>query len=847
MNMVENPFPFPGLNDNDVETSRKNFGSNQVDDNSNPIRDALLDVVREPMFILLMVCAAIYFILGEQTEAWFMTGAILLVSGISFFQDSRSRRATDALRLYTRRTTDVIRNNQICKVSTEEIVIGDYVIVSEGHLVPADGRIVQMNDLSVMESILTGESFPVNKSLNDPSSQQLFQGTIVLSGQAVMIVNAISKNTVLGKIAVSVDQMKKEKTGLQLQIDRFVFRMAVVGGFFFLLIWGYHFFLYGDIWTSLLQGLTIAMSVLPEEIPVAFSTFMALGAWRLLKSGIIVKKTQVVESLGAANILCVDKTGTITENSMILKLAWVADANEITDLEKPVDDFAVKQLIEIAMWASEPVPFDPMECSIHQLYSKITNEDKRSEYYMFHEYPLGGTPPAMTHVFKKIMGDNTIVACKGAPEFFLRNADLSTSQKSLLAERLKTLTEDGYRVLGVGFVDKIPDQMPDSQEKFSFNFTGLIAFYDPPKENIRQVIKSLEKAGIQLKIVTGDIPETAVAIARQAGMSHADKMIHAEDFRKMSDAEMRIAANENFIFTRMYPDLKLQLIHILKESGNTVGMTGDGVNDGPALKAADIGIAMGKRGTEIARDAASIILTDDDFGKMTEAVEMGRKIYINLKKAIRYIISIHIPIILTVAIPLFFGWEYLTLFTPVHIIFFELIMGPTCSIVYENEPIEKNIMLKPPRFVTSDFLNTNELMISVLQGLMITAGVLIVYRLAIFSGYGEDQVRTMLFLTLITSNILLTLVNRSFYYSVIDSLKYRNPLLPIIILITILLTAVIILFPSVAAFFKLCPLTLKQVGICSFIAMISVFWFELYKYYKRIHSGFEKENIHATA
>jgi P-type Ca2+ transporter type 2C len=845
--MSENPFPFSGLSDSEVDTSRKNFGINQVEDNSHPIIDALLDVVKEPMFILLMVCAAIYFILGEQTEAWFMTGAILLVSGISFFQESRSRKATDALRQYTRRSTDVIRNNQVCKVPTEEIVIGDYVVVSEGHLVPADGRIIQMNDLSVMESILTGESFPVSKSMDDPSNQQLFQGTIILSGQAVMIVNAISKNTVLGKIAVSVDQMKKEKTALQLQIDRFVFRMAVVGGFFFLLIWGYHFYLYGDIWASLLQGLTIAMSVLPEEIPVAFSTFMALGAWRLLKSGIIVKKTQVVESLGAANVICVDKTGTITQNSMTLKFGWVIDTNEIIDLEKPVYDLSVRQLIETAMWASEPVPFDPMERSIHQLYSKISEEDKRPEYYLHHEYPLGGTPPAMTHVFKKIKGDKMIIACKGAPEFFTRDANLSSNQKVSVAERLKSLTEDGYRVLGVGYIDKIPGELPDAPEKFSFNFAGLIAFYDPPKENIREVIQTLERAGIQLKIVTGDIPETAVAIAQQAGMSHTDKLIHADEFRKMNAAEMTIAANENFIFTRMYPDLKLKLIRVLKESGNTVGMTGDGVNDGPALKAADIGIAMGKRGTEIARDAASIILTDDDFGKMTVAVEMGRKIYINLKKAIRYIISIHIPIILTVAIPLFLGWEYLTLFTPVHIIFFELIMGPTCSIVYENEPIEKNIMQKPPRFITSDFLNTNELMISVLQGLMITAGVLIMYRLAIFNGSGEDEVRTMLFLTLITSNILLTLVNRSFYYSVFDVLKYKNPLLPIIILITILLTAAIIFIPSVAAFFKLCPITAEQAGICFFISFISVFWFEIYKYYKRIHSGFEKENIHAAA
>lgn len=847
--MSQNPFPFSGLNDIEVKKSSENYGFNKVEDSSNPVIEALIDTVKEPMFLLLVVCASIYFILGEMAEGWFMMGAIFVVSGISFFQDSRSRKATEALKQYTRPTAKVIRNDNVVKLPSDEIVIGDYVVVSEGEPIPADGKIVLMNDLSVNESILTGESFPVTKDLNDKQNDQLYQGAIVLSGQAVMIVNAISDHTMLGKIAVTVEQMKKQKVGLQLQIDRFVIKMAVLGSFCFVLIWGYHFYLNGNIWESLLQGLTIAMSVLPEEIPVAFSTFMALGAWRLLKSGIIVKRTQVVESLGAASILCVDKTGTITRNEMVLKMAWLPENDNFVDLENngSIQDPGVNNLVALAMWSSEPIPFDPMEKSIHRLYGQLISSDERTDYFMHHEYPLGGIPPMMTHIFKSKSTGSLMAACKGAPEAIVKSSRLTVTQQKMIAERTSFLTQQGYRVLGVGQIKDIPEIMPAQQEDFNISFVGLIAFYDPPKENIAEVIQTLENAGIQLKIVTGDIPETAVAIANQAGFNHSDKVIHADEFSKLNEFQADQAARENYIFTRMHPDLKLKLIHILKKAGHTVGMTGDGVNDGPALKAADIGIAMGKKGTEIARDAASIILTDDDFGKMTEAVAMGRRIYINLKKAIRYIISIHIPIILTVALPLFLGWEYPSVFTPVHIIFFELIMGPTCSIVYENEPIEKNIMLKPPRYVTADFLSSKELLISILQGLMITFGVLMVYRISILNGLNEDQLRTMLFITLIISNILLTLVNRSFYYSAFECLKYKNHLLPAIIGLTVLLTASIIYIPAVATFFQLSPITLSQFLLCLSGSIIGVFWFEIYKYYQRMYTKSENHSIDAFA
>ena len=828
----KNPFPFAGLTQNEVRTSAKRYGANKINSkNINPFWHSLKEAASEPMFILLVTATVIYFVLGEFSDAWFMSGAIILVSAISIYQDNRSRNAINSLKEFTQPHATVIRDNKLVHLLTEEIVVGDYVVVSEGNLVPADGVIKQLNDFSVNESILTGESFSVIKDADSKETNKLYSGTLAESGQCVFEVTSIGELTQLGVLGKSIQNIQKEKTPLQKQINTFVKWMALAGGIIFLIIWGINYFQSGDILDSLLRGLTIAMSVLPEEIPVALATFMALGAWRLMKMGVIVKETSTVEALGAATVLCTDKTGTITENRMELYKLYDFIADKTATKENWKNGSA-QSLISKAMWASESVPFDAMEKAIHKAYEENASTDLRPDFKMIHEYPLDGKPPMMTHIFKNKKGER-IIAVKGAPEAILHSSLLNEEQKKKINNQLIAFAKEGLRVLGVGEIDYKGDDFPKTQQEFSISFLGLIGFYDPPKKNIAHVFKQLYKAGIQLKIITGDNPVTTVAIAKQAHFKGYEKAITSTELLQLSETDFDEAVIKNNLFTRMFPEVKLKIIESLKRQNHIVGMTGDGVNDGPALKAANIGIAMGKRGSEIAKEAPSLILTDDDFGKMVDAVAMGRKIYTNLKKAIQYIISIHIPIILTVALPLVLGWIYPAIFTPVHVIFLELIMGPTCSIVYENEPLEKNSMLQKPRLITNTFFNLKELSLSIFQGLAITAGTLFMYQLAVHEGYSEQMTRSLVFTTLIFSNVFLTLVNRSFYFSVLDTLQNKNMLLHIVIIATLALLAMILYIPSFSSFFRITSLNAMQISWSVATAFISVAWFELYKWRKR--------------
>ena len=829
---AENPFPFRGLSNTEAEASRKKYGSNKLSSKGiNPFWHSLKDAVTEPMFILLVVAAVIYFILGEFSDAWFMSGAIILVSAISIYQDNRSRNALNSLKEFTQSHATVIRNNELDHILSEEIVVGDYVVVSEGELVPADGVVKQANDFSVNESILTGESFSVTKDIDSKDNNKLYSGTQAESGQCVFEVLAIGEQTKLGQLGKSIQAIQKEKTPLQKQINTFVKWMALAGGIIFLIIWGINFFKSRDILDSLLKGLTIAMSVLPEEIPVALATFMALGAWRLMQMGIIVKETSTVEALGAATVLCTDKTGTITENRMEIKKLYdfISDQSETSGHWQAK---SIQNLISSAMWASESVPFDAMEKAIHLAYENNTSLDLRKEYKMVHEYPLSGKPPMMTHVFENKTGER-IIAVKGAPEAILKSSSLTSEQRNKVNSYLESFAKEGLRVLGVGTIDFKGNDFPTTQQEFTIKFLGLVGFYDPPKKNIGYVFQQLYEAGIRLKIITGDNPVTTAAIAKQAHFRGYENTITGAELLQLDETDFDKSVIENAIFTRMFPEVKLKIIESLKKQNEIVGMTGDGVNDGPALKAANIGIAMGKRGSEIAKEASSLILTDDDFGKMVDAVAMGRKIYTNLKKAIQYIISIHIPIILTVALPLVLGWAYPAIFTPVHVIFLELIMGPTCSIVYENEPLEKNAMLQPPRKITNTFFNLKELTISIFQGLAITAGILCIYQFSVREGFNEEMTRSMVFTTLIFANLFLTLVNRSFYFSVLKTLGNKNVLLQIVIVTTLILLAMILYIPSFTIFFKMTSLDGRQIAWSLAIAFVSVIWFEIYKWQKR--------------
>ncbi len=820
-----------GLTSEEIKQSRATYGYNQPADlKKSAWYTMLLDILKEPMLLLLIAVSVIYLIVGEYSEAVFMLGAIIVVSGISFYQDTRSKKALEALEKLNEPLSTVIRNGKITEIPTREIAVNDLCIIEEGKMINADGEILHSNDFSVNEASLTGETYSVFKSV-DSDDKKVYSGTLVVSGLAVFRVELIGGQTKLGRIGQSIHEIKEESSPLHTQITKFVKWMAAIGGAVFLIVWGFSFWQSGNLIDSLLTGLTLAMSILPEEIPVAFTTFMALGAWKLMQEGIIIKRSSVVETLGSTTVICTDKTGTITENSMQLKVLYDYKTNrtyEASAFHSP----ELSELIQYAMWSSEPVPFDPMEKTIHQIYEQSQSKDQRKDFHMIHEYPLEGKPPMMTHLFEDASA-HRIIAAKGAPEALLEVANLTDVEKEKLRQHIAAFGKQGYRVLGVGKSRFDGNNFPEKQQDYPFEFLGFIVFYDPPKEGIQEVFQQIYSAGIKVKVITGDNADTTHAIAHQAGIINNHPAVNGADIIKLPQEELKSVSDKTILFTRMFPEAKLATVNALKENGEVVAMLGDGVNDAPALKSAHIGVAMGNKGTEIAKASAQIVITNDDLGKLITAIAAGRRIYANIKKAIQYIISIHIPIILTVSLPVLLGWIYPNIFTPVHVIFLELIMGPTCSIVYENEPMEKNTMKQKPRKMTETFLNLRELSISIVQGLIITIGVLFVYQYAVHHGQDEETTRAMVFTTMIFANLFLCLVNRSFVYSMFESIQNKNKLFPLVIGITLTLLFSILYVPMFAEFFKLNSLALQELAFSIMIAGISVLWFEIYKWAKR--------------
>lgn len=830
MNVSQNTI---GLTTEQAIANRQQFGSNTLEmEEDRVFLKVLKEVVLEPMFILLLAACIIYFAVGQYKEGIIMLISIFIVAGISLFQEYRSKNAVLALKKLSASNATVIRNGKPTQVATEEIVVDDLLMLEEGEIAGADGLIVVANDFSLNESILTGESFAVTKTAENDNV--VYKGTLITSGSASVKVTAVGLETKFGKIGLSLKEITVVKTPLQNQIRSFVRNMVWVGAIAFLIVVGFNYYQTENLVQSFLQGLTLAMSILPEEIPVAFSTFQALGAYRLLQNNIIVKQPQYVETLGSATVICVDKTGTITQNKMSIDFLYDAVSKS---------SFSVKDnkelpvaLIEYAMWSSETNPFDPMEKAIYELYEKTTTGDKRSTFKQVHEYPIGGKPPMMTHIFKNESGE-TIIAAKGAPEAILHQSSLPPEVSKAIEQQTLAYAKLGYRVLGVGKADWKDENWPASQSEFVFEFLGLVAFQDPPKENIIETIETFRNAGIDVKMITGDYAETALAIAGQVHLDHNNELLTGQEVLQLSKEALQQKVKQVSIYARMFPEAKLKVIDALKEIGEVVAMTGDGVNDGPALKAAHIGIAMGQRGSEVAKSAASLILTDDDLAHMTDAVAMGRKIYDNLKKAIQYIVSIHIPIIMIVTLPLLLGWAFTDIFSPVHVIFLELIMGPTCSIIYENEPMEKGTMQRAPRKMGSTFLSLKQLSVSILQGMMITAGCLGIGYYYMQQGNNDTTIRSVIFITLLFSNIFLTLENRSFKYSIFTTLRNKNNLVPLIIGITLLLTTALIYLPFIRNLFMLNQLPLWTLATCIVVALCSTVWIEIWKLLTRKKSG----------
>ncbi|MCC6722591.1 MAG: cation-translocating P-type ATPase [Bacteroidia bacterium] len=833
-------YEITGLNDVQVAENRLKYGSNcEIKAEKNHFLHVLIDIITEPLFVILVFTALIYFVLGEYKEGAIMLVALLFVSGISLYQENKSDKALKELNKVSNTKAKVIRNGTEVEINSEEIVIDDILIVEQGNLVQADAVILSCYDLTINESILTGESLPsIKTNIKSGGTKEIeninriFKGTLVYDGNCIAQVTAIGTNTEIGKIGKKLDEAESSKSPLQLQIKSFVKKMVAVGVLAFVMVWGVNFILSKDILSSLLSGLTLAMSILPEEIPVAFSTFMALGAYYLYKKKIIVRSPYTVETLGAATVICIDKTGTITKNEM--QLAALYDFVKNTTIDTRNGIFQSSKVLEYAMWSSEINPYDQMEKSIHYAYKNANTTDERKNFKMVHEYPLSGHPPLMTHVYEEInKPDNKIIACKGAIESIFLHSKLSDTDKITIDKHYNSFTSKGYRVLGVAKAVYNGIDLPASQFDYKFDFLGLVAFYDPPKANMKKVISEFYNAGIDVKIITGDNADTTLAIAEQIDFKRGKEILSGNQVMQMSEQDLVTRVKDIEIFARMYPEAKYKVVQALKQIGEVVAMTGDGVNDAPALIAAHIGIAMGERGSEVAKKASSLILMNDDLENMVDAIALGRRIYENLKKAIRYIISIHIPIILVVTLPLLMLWKYKFIFFPIHVIFLELIMGPTCSIIYEREPIEKNSMSKKPRKMTTDYFSWHELGLSIIQGMAITFVCLIAGFYFMQKGYSENYVRTTVFSTLIFSNILLTLTNRSFYFSIFETIKYKNKLIPIIISISLMLLACTLFIPQVKELFKFETITINDLIFCLVASFVGVIWIEVYKFYQR--------------
>lgn len=773
----------------------------------------LWEVIREPMFLLLMVATVLYFILGEEGQGLLMLVAMAFVAAISVFQELRSSHALKALRKLTAPLAAVLRDGSFRELPVEEIVPGDVIRIGEGERVPADGLIVHCNDLSVDEAVITGEAVPVDK-LAAAGHNILYQGTTLNTGMAYVRITTIGDSTLLGRLGRSIDVIQTSSSRLQKWVAGFVRAMAIFGISAFLLIWLINYLHTGSITLSLLTGLTLAMSAIPEEVPVAFSSFMALGALRLSALGIVVRHPRIIENLGALTVLCLDKTGTLTENQMQVKSVYDAHTGE---LEEGNDGKGWKSahVLWIARLACEEDPFDVMERAIVRAFDATVDRPDYGALRMVHEYPLAGRPPMMTHVYRG--GAAPLAAAKGAPERILRVCKMEEDIRLRWQDKVQQLAAEGYRVLGVCSAECRAGEYPREQDGFDWRFEGLVSLYDAPKAGLDKSFREWQRAGVRVKILSGDHAETVVNIARLAGIDGGLTVLTGEQVNSMSPEQLAEKVRDTDVYARMFPDAKTKVVDALKANGEIVAMSGDGVNDGPALRSAHVGIAMGKKGTEIARQAADLVLSDDNLERITEAIRQGRAIRANLAKAIRYLVTIHIPIILTASMPLALGWAYPTVFTPVHIIFLELIMGPTCSIYYEREPVEEHIMTAAGR-LTGGLLQGRSLVVTVARGVIAACGLLSLYYFFMMHGYSLPYTRTIVFIALLVDNVLLTLTGGR-----------RNPLTVPVLLSSILFICFIYFVPLGRSLFGLTAVAGHHVLMAMAVSLLSIGWYGIYR------------------
>jgi len=800
------------------------------------------DVFKEPMFILLVACGVIYFLLGDVGEAMMLLGFVFFIIGITVYQEGKTEKAVEALRDLSSPRALVIRDGIQKRIAGREVVRGDIIVLREGDRVPADAVMVWGINVMADESLLTGESLPVRKVIADkdiPAKARpggddqpfLYSGSLIVQGQGVARVMSTGSDTEMGKIGKVLGEISGEKTRLQKETGRLVNKVFITAGILCLIVVGIYGLTRGSWFQGILSGITLAMAMLPEEFPVVLTIFLALGAWRISKKNVLTRKISAVEILGASTVLCVDKTGTLTENKMSIKKLFNGQRFydvKGQDHEKLPEQF--HELVEYGILASKKDPFDPMEKALTALGHGTMRhtEHMHADWPLVKEYPLSKEMMALSHVWKTSDGQGYAIAAKGAPEAIADLCHIGTEGRKVLSENVYAMANEGLRVLGVARTSLKKETLPVSQHDFDFQFIGLIGMADPIRQTVPPAIAECYNAGIRVVMITGDYPGTAQNIARQIGLKDPELVITGPDLQRMNKDELKEKIRRANIFARVVPEQKLEIVSALKSNGEVVAMTGDGVNDAPALKAADIGVAMGERGTDVARESSGLVLLDDDFSSIVEAVKLGRRIFDNLKKAMAYIISVHIPIAGASLIPVALGWPVMLF--PAHIVFLELIIDPACSIVFEAEAPEKNVMSRPPRDPQESLFGKKPLIVSLVQGFFALIVVMAVYKLALYVAHSEAGARTLAFITLIVSNICLILTNRSWSRSLIATLGSKNQALIGVISGTAVFLYLVVSVPFLQKLFHFGRIHMPDLLICLVAGAVSVLWFELVKF-----------------
>jgi P-type Ca2+ transporter type 2C len=831
---------FVGLTSEEAKNILKQDGFNELPKaEQRTIWKIMLDIVREPMFFLLIICSIIYLILGERQEAILLFVMVFFVIGITLYQEEKTEKALLALRNLSSPRALVLRDGELKRISGREVVSGEIMLISEGDRVPADAVVLANNNITADESLLTGESVPVIKSIWDGKSNLehaggdnlpfVFSGSMVIKGQAVVKAISIGANTEIGKIGKALEILKPEETKLQKQTNAIVKKFAVIGLFTCLIVVFVFGFVRHDWFNGFLAGIALAMSVLPEEFPVVMTIFLALGAWRISKHQVLTRRVPTIEMLGAATVLCVDKTGTLTMNKMTVSQICIDDSfYDLTSSEKLIPE-EFHELVAHSILATPDNPFDPMDIAVKEIDIKTGNKTQtlRNNLVLNKEYSLSEKIFAMSRAWYDKKNDKIIISAKGSPETIIELCHLNNLESKLIEERVAKMANAGLRVIAVAYAETKTKELSEDQHDFNFKYLGLFGLEDPIRPGIIEAVKDCYMAGIRIIMITGDYPLTAKKIAEQIGLKSIDNIVTGPQLSKMNDDELREKIKHISVFARILPEQKLQIVKALKMNNEIVAMTGDGVNDAPALKAAHIGIAMGGRGTDVAREAASLVLLNDDFSSLVQAIRMGRRIYDNLKKVITFIFAVHIPIIGVSLAAVAFGWPLILL--PVHIVFLELIIDPACSVAFEMEKEEKDIMKRTPRKFRLSLYSFSVIIKGAFLGISVLIIVIAAYAWSFSQGLGENEARALAFTCLVIGNIAMIFASRSGSASLISSLKIFNPSLWFITIGTFLFLVLSLTIPYLQLLFHFATINNRQIIFCLATVVLLIIFLEVPK------------------